>query len=307
MEIHRRNIVFNRGTTLPQRFSIFLNTNNATNIINGHLTLEKKLFFIRDDGPIGRELVGRTEVESVEFSEQEFENFKIEFKRINEAYWSNKFWIIPPDSYDAFDVIVNVGGVNKIYRPNVKFDLRILYANSESEADGTFVVHNAWRIAGGQRHQLLSHSSTMLPVRDGQEDLSQAERHRGHLYTYANEPTPGSVWGQTASIHEFGHTIGEDHVGIHLGTPGCHFGDNDDTDICYQSPTGDTGNIMGGGTMVEDWNAEPWMFGLDVVLGSQISRWRLDVNRLGSTGYRFPTPRLIGDAPFYQQENLGLF
>jgi len=195
--------------------------------------------------------------------------------------WNNKFWLIPPPNFSAFDVKFGTFP-NQAFRPNVRCELLVDFAPSKKP-------HNEIKVAN-LNLQLLAG----LPLN------SRTFRSHYLLYDLLDQvpwvnptPAPGEPSTQQTIAHEIGHALGLDHIGILRRTRLCEFAmifeDNlkngdwkltggSNSWFCYGHEQGIalSGNIMGGGDAFSIENARPWVWAANM----------MSQNNFGPSGWR---------------------
>lgn len=171
--------------------------------------------------------------------------------------WNNKFWLIPPDSYN--ELRWSYPPREPTHKPNFKCSLEVNFNAKPEDAHKVmfvFRLHNSYTRgpfrahAGGEGHAGFLDSADAKPsvIHDILDNLG-----RKHTYT------------QVAVAHELGHLLGQAHIGVLKHTELCRVAaeassEGTNTLRCYGADDDPriADNIMGMGMAFDVVNAQPW-------------------------------------------------
>jgi hypothetical protein len=77
---------------------------------------------------------------------------------------------------------------------------------------------------------------------------------------------------QEVAVHEFGHFLGLDHVGV--GSPQCPANGNTNQQACYGLTVRQRGDALGFGNRIEGWHVFPWATRLQRHVGRSV-QWKM--------------------------------
>lgn len=219
---------------------------------------------------------------------QTWDSFKRLFRE-QARNWSYKFWLVPPDSYAGLDV----GSGDYRRRPNVYCDLEINFVGNVALAHRTISVVNLDVTRLGKKissatfrsHERLYDSlDTKERTNKYYDDLQEIQKHAHYL----------------TIPHEIGHALGLPHIGVTYKDPQCMLAvmldeQNFDQDLLPAMYTGGSnakvcyghgqsakrsGNIMGGGTLFEKVNAQPWVDRIALHTRTDPKDWYVSLQKL---------------------------
>ena len=213
------------------------------------------------------------------------------------AKWNNRFWLIPPGDFSQLDVQV---GSRKL-RPSIYCHLYVDFVGSTATAHRTIEVVNLDRQT----------TAAKLGVQPTRLDSGAFRSHEG-LYdaldvkSRSNRSTDNTGTTRTHAnyltiVHEIGHAIGLDHIGVVHKDPLCQaailVGDNpllsgtsmgalfagkSNSRACYGTfavpARGD--NVMGRGTSFDATNAQPWVDRIALHTNTNASKWTVSLKKV---------------------------
>ncbi len=175
-----------------------------------------------------------------DWSLAEVQDFKAKFQK-GQAFWDEKFMLIPPDSCSLFDFKDGLRGKEEIFRPNILCRFKLI--------DGIDID------AAGDEFKRSLHLKIDVVHTEGSHIFQRRRFFRSHSKLYdVRDADTITLW------HELGHAINEDHVQGLLGDGTCKIDDvRGNLDHCYTTPPGMESNIMGKGSGLILENAKPWV------------------------------------------------
>ena len=224
--------------------------------------------------------------------DQAWSAWKREFKR-QALTWANKFWLIPPANFSRLDVKVG----NRTIRPCIYCHFYLDFTGA-SEAHTTIEVLNLdvamSQLSTGRGNNdsgLYRSSSAEYDSLDTTSRTNEAPDISGTVYQQANYQT---------IVHEVGHALGLEHIGVFHGDPLCKlaiamfdnpvafdqnslpvlFKGGSNSKACYghYASRDRYANVMGGGTIIDIRNAEPWLKRIAFHTVSDVTQWKATMN-----------------------------
>lgn len=213
--------------------SIFERGDTGNTGQNASLTLKVKVKLVRVEPP-GSAATGTVNhglehnISIDRWSDADWNTFVQKFRRACVDTWSNKLWLIP--QHNRLSRVVGAGR-NMTVSPNISCLLDVAMVSSNS--------HLTCRVIN--------------PTGTFSRSSMSRQRQLGHLDIHDVDPKSS---GQVPVAHELGHYLGYSHVGGpgNEGNRYCTSATNPVV-ICNAHSRGD---IMGGGTRVEEWHARAW-------------------------------------------------
>jgi len=228
----------------------------------------------------------------------EFRRFQQQFKQ-QALKWNDNFWLIPPAGFLQLDV--KVGGRNM--RPNVYCHLYVDLVATKGEAHLAIDVVNlhpkfAGAFQGTPTAQMDSgdfRSDTgtydSLDVKPRRE---QSTDDKGVIHRRVNYLTV---------IHEIGHALGLDHIGVPHNDPMCRLAimledsipqalqstlipallaNGSNSRPCYGdfAPAVRGANVMGSGRLFDETNASPWQGRLALHTHTKAEDWKVHIGKI---------------------------
>jgi hypothetical protein len=174
--------------------------------------------------------------------EGEFRLWSSRYQRECQAFWTGKFWLRTPDTYNELDF--RREGVR--YRPNIACHFYLSLVQLSSSA----------------HHQI-----EVVRLADDEPYFRSDSAHYDHRDLDPATYGPGLV--QRAHVHEVGHLLGLGHSGE--GQPGCV----NHSPQCYAGS-----NVMGQGEDLDATNARPWQKAMDEITDIDWNRWQVSMTEL---------------------------
>lgn len=206
---------------------------------------------------------------------QEWTSFVRRFEDVTEEFWSRRFLLIPPTSYDG----LNWPRRRPTHRPNVLTDIDVNIDTQTGRA--SYPSRTGWRpisIWKLATREEMPGPNVRLP-----RGLRQVALVMGMRSFRSNTGTmvraDAYERGGRTAIHEVGHHTGQNHPGVWPGVRvrGCARG-NQGADACYVGTRQEhRDNIMGLGRGILPQNADPWRDLIAEHTSTQEVDWRIHV------------------------------
>jgi len=206
-------------------------------------------------------------------------------------FWDGNFWLVMPDDFDATEWLPalhrSVDDVasrhsatispHMVLRPAIdcRFSLQLVGEPSGAHTiiDVYNIVRNMTSVPGveGATYPFRAHARAY--------DAGVLESH-DHAGTDAStgEPVTSS---QRTFIHELGHSIGLEHVGVNMQIDGCVNTDDHNSVICYGNTFQTRQNVMGAGESLSWHEALPWRVAMEVLTGVNRHSWQVNQSHVG--------------------------
>jgi len=126
--------------------------------------------------------------------------------------WNNVFWLIPPGSFSEYDQ-ADPSNPKRAWRPNVRCELEVDW-NAKDHADRTVSVVNLDPVL-----------NAFLPY-SFRDDSGQYNSSSLNAYNPVMD-SKGHTITKNAVVHEVGHMLGLDHIGVIMDTQMCKFASPD--------------------------------------------------------------------------------
>ncbi len=179
------------------------------------------------------------------------------FESESTAFWTNRFYLSSsnPISYDdrqRLDNYYNDAAARRHFPEpvfNVQCRFRLQLTEDEHLANKVIDVYKISSSESGRRQFRADDQSYTL-------DSLEEHVHRIPSASFST-PTSETYTSQRTFLHEVGHALGLQHVGISAHIPGCYMS-NDGDKICYGISYEHSHNIMGRGETLSWREALPW-------------------------------------------------
>jgi hypothetical protein len=249
-----RDIRFNFG-----KFDAELNREAASEITNAKLTLILKVCLKHHEQISGTVSDGNspsTPLRVGSWPPLEWNSFKEIYQRECQEFWDNRFMLRPPFYYDGLNILLPENASYpdrpetgfRSYRPKV--DCRFKLQLCDSEGSSHIVIKVMYLIPRRGMNS-FTHRSDSLTYDSA--DLAPSP------VGFDNSRTPACFMvTHHTHIHEVGHALGLEHVGVSQNIASCIRASNHNELICYGDDINTINNVMGWGTRLSWHEAEPW-------------------------------------------------
>jgi len=221
-------------------FDAELNTDCCDPYNNAELTLTLRMGF-RQINPTGGAATGtyhdfgdinEPPRKIIRWTPGAWSSWKANFVSSAQAFWTDKFWLIN----DSFSFPFKSQGV--VYYPNVWCRFKLV--GNEATVSGNHHTIDVVRLDPSVKW--FGSHSTLYDSKD--TDSIQKDT-----------TSTGKKVMQRAHVHEVGHLLGLDHVGV--GKPNCP-ASNTNAKACYGVTDHDIQSVMGAGMQLRPEHAYPW-------------------------------------------------
>lgn len=307
MRIEHTNIDLNFG-----QFDAVLDTSGVDAHTNAQLTITLKVFLRKNGGApvagstISRQSMGGTRVrpfgrrqmsdmeghrfEFANFAPDRWDAFTSFYQREGQRFWTGNFWLSMHDSYDASAWGETLGSRPEsrghsatltpytVIHPAVDchFALRLVNDHSHKTIDVYNIVRNLTPVRGN--------SGATFPFRADDSHYDQSAigsaTHLGNIGADELMCVPGFT-SQRTFLHEIGHALGLEHVGVNMRIEGCFDTDDHNITICYGNTLRTRENIMGAGESLSWHEALPWRRAMEVLTGTTRHSWQVHQSYVG--------------------------
>ena len=188
--------------------------------------------------------------------EWEWNAFQIRFKQVVENNWNNQMILLPPDELpEANQITMWSGGLSDQNYLQFVSDPQI-----PAHARGVFDIELL-----DSRHHWMAHAIigvARLENREGHAFRSHAKlitNEDVEIYGYRDYRWPSLFFAHLTAGHEMGHNLKDANGKFrkHIDKDNCTPDDDDD---CEYGKTATTrSGIMGGGNVVTEYDAQPWL------------------------------------------------
>jgi hypothetical protein len=211
--------------------------------------------------------------------------------------WNDQFWLTPPAGFSKLDVKVGTRTV----RPNIYCHLYIDLAGSMA------LAHRVIDVVNLDKRDIAAR-------RGVRPDQLNSGTFRSDEVTYDSLDVIGRATGSTDDkgkthkhvnyltvVHEIGHALGLDHIGVAHKDPLCQaaifldehlsslpvtvpalYANGSSSRACYgnSAPASRAANVMGMGTEFDATNASPWADRLALHTGTKATDWKVSLGRI---------------------------
>lgn len=298
MLLHQENITLNWAT-----FDAVLNTAPVDAYTNAQLTIGLKVC-LRQNGGAPRimrmpQMTGSTRLSSAgsvrdadrhsfvfdRFDPAVWTRFTSFYQSEGQLFWDSKFWLTMPDDFDASSWLPESQrphqsvasrhsatiAPHRELRPAIDCHFTLQLVENPTTAHTTIDVYNIVRnftsVPGtpGATYQFRSHSTSY------DASVLQSVEHR----RIDDETSTPISTSQRTFIHELGHSIGLEHVGVNMHIEGCVNTDDHNSIICYGNTFQTFQNVMGAGEGLTWHEALPWRRAMEVLTGVSRHAWHV--------------------------------
>jgi len=274
-------MAFLRGIYNSKTFDSELVTIMANPQTNVELTIILRVFLRR----VTKSATGGhiKDVDQVDFTlrdwgEVEYQDFCTRYQTQGQRFWNGKYWLQTPDTFAEFDC--PIPPKTPTHRPNVYCRFKLEMVNSEARAHTTIDLVRLDRNTGTST-TFRSHSKLYDNFDLQTSKYSNITDDKGKVHTFY----------QQTIVHEIGHSLGLDHIGVLVGNVACK-ADNTNTNPCYglgMSQT-DASNVMGYGMSLTAIDAKPWLSRIAEHTKTHESDWKVFMKNNHGL---WPFPRLL--------------
>lgn len=303
MLLHQENIILNWA-----RFDAVLDTATVDEYTNAQLTITLKVYLRQNNGAprIMRmpQMTSRTRLASTgsvrdadrhnfvfdRFEPEAWTRFTTFYQSEGQAFWDEKFWLTMPDDFDSRSWLSesqrphqSVASRHSVtiaphleLRPAIDCRFVIQLVENPASAHTTIDVYNIVR----NLTSVPGTSDATYPFRSSSTSYTSSvlEAHE-RQYTGSDVSEPVSI-SQRTFLHEIGHSIGLEHVGVNLRIQGCINTDDHNSIICYGNSFQTFNNIMGAGESLSWHEALPWRRAIEALTGVNRHSWRVHQTRV---------------------------
>jgi hypothetical protein len=188
------------------------------------------------------------------WTEAEFNEFKIKFKRMVELSWNNQLILLPPDTQTADDGLSDQDYMTFVSSPqipaHVECALEVELMPSLHPGQNQIEVA---RLAKRENHAFRSFRFLIT-----NEDIE--------FHSNRHSRWPGLTFNHVVAAHEVGHWLGapdrENRLFPHIDDQYCSTipEDQRDEDCEYGHVAGKRQGLMGDGDLATEYEAKPWLY-----------------------------------------------
>ncbi len=274
-------MAFLQGIYRSGAYDSELRTSMASPHTNAELTILLRVFLRRvTKAATGGHIkdVDQVDFKLRDWSEVEYRNFCTRYQTQGQCFWNGKYWLQTPDTFAEFDCPASPK--TPTHRPNVYCKFKLEMVNSEAKAHTTIDLVRLDRNTGTSS-TFRSHSKLYDNFDLGTSTYANVTDDKGKVHTYH----------QKTIVHEIGHSLGLDHIGVLVGNVACK-ADNTNANECYGMGMTDANasNVMGYGMNLTAIDAKPWLSRIAEHTKTSETDWKVFMkNNRGL----WPFPRLL--------------